>query len=188
MIICASGIIAALYPKRCSSTFEHQKVTETAISDDKNPQLRRVVKGHHLSCGGFTAHIIEMKGRILCAACTGLFLGATFAVIGTVAYFFAGWQIRQFSFLAVVTGQLGVLLGFIQFKFKGFMRLAFNVIFVLGAYLILVGMDALAENAFIDFYLILLVVLWIWTRILLSQWDHKKICGACKLECKLKER
>jgi hypothetical protein len=188
-IICVSGILAAVYPTKCLGAFEHQKISGPAMStnSDRSAQLGNAVKGHHFDCERYSAHTIKIKEQTLCAACTGLSLGAMLALVGGIPYFLVGWQIQQSS-LIVASGQLGVLLGFIQFKFAGLMRLALNAVFVLGAYFMLIGIDMLARNVFIDFYLILLIMLWIWTRILLSRWDHVNTCRTCKLQCKLKER
>jgi len=56
-------------------------------------------------------------------------------------------------------------------------------LFVFGAFLVLVGIDALAENLFVDLFLTVLISFWILTRIQLSQWDHSRICRDCKSPC-----
>jgi hypothetical protein len=185
-LICAFGGFATLFPKECSKMLGSHKedksvASHTAHSEDYS------IRGHHPDCEGFSSHVIRINGRVLCAACTGLFLGAIFATVGTVAYFFAGLEIEQFGFSAVAFGLGFVVLGFVQFRFRSFVRLLLNVVFVVGAFFILVGMDALMENLLVDFYLASLVILWIFTRILLSEWDHLRICRFCMLECKVKK-
>jgi len=190
-LICISGIVAGFFPKKCSETFNLRKTEKTAISKIKNPNSHKVsitLKGHHPNCGNFSAHVIQVYGHVLCAACTGLLLGAFIALAGTALYFFAGWDIGQVGFLTVLVGQTGVLLGFIQFKFKGFTRLTLNAFFVFSTFLTLVGIDKLAENTVIELYLIVLIIFWLLTRILISQWDHWRICHECKLFCELKEK
>jgi hypothetical protein len=58
-----------------------------------------------------------------------------------------------------------------------------NMLFVLGGFLILVGMDELTGSLFVDLFSIALIVFWLFTRILLSQWDHWKICRKCGRVC-----
>lgn len=189
--ICMSGIIASFFPRKCSETFDLQKTEKSAIPYVKDPGFQHVsinMKAHHPDCGEFSAHIIHLGGRVLCAACTGLLLGALITLAGNALYFFAGWSIGQVGFLAVLVGQVGIFWGFIQFKFKGYVRLTVNAMFVFAAFLTLVGIDKFAENLFIDLYLIALIIIWLLTRILLSQWDHWRICHSCELECELKEK
>lgn len=119
----------------------------------------------------------------MCAGCIGLLLGAIIALSGTILYFFNDWKPELAYFPMVLIGITGIILGFIQLKFKSFLRLVLNTFFVLGAFLIIVALDNFAQNIFIDFYLISLIILWICTRIFISQWDHSRICRSCKLNC-----
>lgn len=178
-LICVLGIFAALFPKQCSDIFHFRR-------DDRDFASHTVYatsKGHHPNCKEFLAHVIQIKSHTLCAACTGLILGALMALAGTTFCFFAGWSIREMSFLAALIGVVGVILGLFQLKFKGLVRLILNTFFVLGAFLILVGIDELAQSLFVDLFLISSIVFWISTRIMLSQWDHWRICSSCKSPC-----
>jgi hypothetical protein len=123
----------------------------------------------------------------MCAACTGLFLGAVIGVLGAVVYFFIGLDVEQFSFPLVGVGVGLVAMGFAQFKFRSLIRLFLNALFVLGAFCILIGLDAFTRNLLVDFYVISLIILWILTRILLSEWDHSRICRSCTSECKIQK-
>jgi hypothetical protein len=188
--ICMVGIIAALFPKKCSEAFHLPRIEERTISEagTLNSEKRSIMlKGHHPNCGRFSAHVIRMNKRVFCAACTGLLVGAFGALVGAVLYFFGGWDFGQFGFSAVLVGQVGIVLGFIQFKFGGCARLIVNAFFVFGAFLSLVGIDSVAGNVFVDLYLIVLIVFWLVTRILISQWDHWRICHKCGFVCELKE-
>jgi hypothetical protein len=189
-MICISGIIAAFFPKKCSETSHLSKTEEPAISEAKTRSSNRcsiTLKGHHLDCGRFSAHVIKVGEHVFCAACTGLLFGAFIVLVGTALYFFDGWDIGQFGFSAVSVGQVGIVLGFIQFKFEGYARLTLNAFFVISAFLTLVGIDKLAENMVVDLYLVVLIIFWLLTRILISRWDHWRICHTCKLTCELKE-
>ncbi len=183
-VICIIGITATFFPEKCSQTLHSQRKESHTIHGNIKFSLHRAsiaLKGHHPECGRFSAHTILVDGQAYCAACTGLLLGGIVAMIGTCLYFFVGWDLRQLDFWYVLAGQAGVFLGFIQLKFRGYVRLVVNALFVFGAFLILVGIDKLVANLFVDLYLIGLVIFWIWTRIIISQWDHQRTCSECQV-------
>jgi len=182
-LICILGIFAALFPKQCSQTFHFRK-------ENMNLTSHRIhATSHHpdCDCRKFSAHVIRVGSHTLCAACTGLLLGAIIALVGTTFYFFSGRNVEGVSFSVVLIGTAGIILGFLQLKFRGFLRLLLNTFFVLGAFLILVGIDELAESLFADFFLTALIAFWILTRIQLSQWDHWRICSNCESPCEVWE-
>jgi hypothetical protein len=84
---------------------------------------------------------------------------------------------------AVLAGQVGALFGLVQFGFSGYARLSANVFFVFAACLTLMGIDHLVESIFLDIYVIALAVFWLWTRIMISEWDHGRICIGCQQRC-----
>ncbi len=182
-LVCSLGIILAESPRKCSETYGHQRSVHKTNFPAHASSFTVRMEGHHHDCGMFSAHTIHVNGHILCAACTGLFLGAIVALFGTAVYFFAQFDWSQFGFLAVGIGVLAMTLGFLQLKFERFARLIMNVLFVLGGFLILVGMDELTGSLFVDLFSIVLIVFWLFTRILLSQWDHWKICRKCGRVC-----
>lgn len=181
--ICLSGIVAVFYPRSCSDAFNLRKKETTLASKDRtrNPKASVAFMGHHPDCGRFSTHIIHAFGRVLCISCTGLCLGAVFALTGAILYFFAGWDDGLLGLLAVLVGQIGVLFGFIQFKFKGYVRVFVNAFFAFAAFLTLAGVDNLTGNMLIDLYVIALILFWLLTRIQISQWNHLRICKACNL-------
>ena len=185
-LICILGIIAAFFPNKCSKTFNLLEAEKPAVSNAKDRNFNKVLvtlKGHHPDCKEFSAHVIHISSHTLCAACTGLYLGAFISIIGTAFYFFGGGRIYEMSFPAVVIGIVGVILGYLQLKFRGFVRLMLNTLFVLGAFLTLVGIDELTQSLSVDLFSIVLIVFWIFTRIMLSHWDHRRICLNCKSPC-----
>jgi len=92
----------------------------------------------------------------------------------------------QNAFLAVLVGALGVILGLLQSPLpilqNSVIRLFSSAFFVVGTFLILVGIEELANRTSIDLNLIVLTVFWLMTRISLSQWDHERICSKCTLD------
>ncbi|MGB9684695.1 MAG: hypothetical protein ACPL1Z_07190 [Candidatus Bathyarchaeales archaeon] len=189
-LICIAGVLAVFFPEKCTKTLHRRKRDEELASDVKNASSYSKsisFRGHHPDCGKFAAHLIHVKGRVFCAACTGLLLGALFVLAGTVLYFFINWNFLGLHGLwAVFVGQVGVALGLFQFKFRGFTRSVLNAFFVIACFLILAGVDTFAENVLFDLYLICLTIFWLFTRILTSQWNHLQICRACSVPCELK--
>jgi len=175
-LICLLGILAAFIPKQCSKSFHFHGNSAGLDYNLIN------TASHHPDCEEFSAHIIHTKRRKFCAACTGLILGATIALIGTAFYFFTGWNIEN-GFLVVLAGEVATVFGFFQLRFKSFVRSMFNALFVLGAFLVLVGVDSLTESLMADLFLVALIVFLILTRIQLSQWDHSRICRDCTSPC-----
>jgi hypothetical protein len=114
--------------------------------------------------------------------------GSLVALVVTAPYFFLGVGFSQFSVPAIVLGESGVLIGFIQTKFKGLFRLLANLLFVLGGSLIIVGMDEYAKSLFVDLFLVGAVFLWIFARITLSQEDHRRICVSCGFSCRTERK
>lgn len=185
-LICVLGILAVFFPKQCSGQLDVLASGKRERSTlDKFPShgTSPTMKGHHPDCEGFSAHVFHIGNRTFCTACTGLLLGGLAALAGTALYFFGEWHIISNSLLLVWIGVAGVGLGLFQFKVKvTAIRLSLNTFFVLGTFLILVGADELAQNAFADMFLVLLAIFWLFTRIMLSQWDHRRICYTCRVD------
>jgi len=187
--ICALGILAGVFPSRCSSVLHQRK------SVNKNPAVEKkadngetvvTVKGHHPDCGNFNAHTFQFGDKIYCAGCMGLVTGATFAILGTLAYFFFGLNIQGLGVLVFWSGFFGVFLGLLQYmKFfvtRAFIHFILNVVFVLGTFLLLLGVAEVNGSVSLESYFLGLTLYWILIRILLSQWEHKKTCTSCVSE------
>jgi hypothetical protein len=183
IVICAAGIAAALSPRRCSTSFVAHAPKAKSIQESKIVSAA-ASKAHHPDCGRFSAHTIRFRRTDYCAACTGLVAGASLAVAMSLAYFFFGLSTAGFSLPYVAIGQLGLLVGFIQFTFKRWVRVAANAFFVFGSSLIVIGIDQHIGSFFVDLYMMGLVLFWIMTRITISQWDHSRICLICNYQCK----
>jgi hypothetical protein len=179
--ICIAGIIAAFRPNKCSERFEPEETQSLELDRLRDQQI----KGHHPVCGRFSDHTITFSKRVVCAACSGLALGAFLAFLGAVSYFFGGNVSAETGKPMLTAGNILVPLGLAQLKSKGFVRLSLNVAFVCGAFLVLAGVDVLARNLFFDLFVIGLIGVWIWTRIILSEWDHIRTCASCTQNCRL---
>ncbi|MCX8182760.1 MAG: hypothetical protein N3D12_06550 [Candidatus Methanomethyliaceae archaeon] len=181
-LICVLGALAALFPKKCS-TIPHY----SSISAKTSQYFQGLSKGHHPVCKQFASHTIVLCGKVLCAGCTGLFIGALLSIVCAGSYFLLGLE-GIHAQMSIFLGSFGLVLGFAQFAFRGFVRSLMNVFFVVGALMILIGVDSLVQNFFIDLFVLALTLFWILTRILLSQQDHNQVCRICismKKECEL---
>jgi len=192
-LVCVLGILAVFFPKTCSRFFDVGKREKSqnrffgfkrSVSISHMPSS--TLRGHHPPCGRFSVHVLRLSGRLFCATCSGLFLGALIVLIGVALYFFGNLQMEQNAFLAVLVGAFGVILGLLQSPLptlqNSILRLFSSAFFVVGTFLILVGIEELAHNTSVDLFLIVLSVFWLMTRIALSQWDHERICSKCALD------
>lgn len=173
--ICLIGVFAALFPKKCSKIFFKGK------RNAESPQ--REVKGHHPDCEAFSTHVMRIRGRTLCAACTGLLIGGVSAMFFSTAYFSGFFSLGEAVFQLILIGALGIMLVFLGQMTKGFIRLLLNMFFPIGGMLVLIGVDELFKSMFIDVFLNALIVFWILTRITVSSWSHSKTCSECKSPC-----
>ena len=185
--ICFLGCLAVFSPTLCTKIFKPNKKNRGSelnqfFSHNKSSSMQ----GHHSSCGKFTAHTFQIKGRIFCAACVGLLVGGLLALVGSVLYFFVSWNFAGNGFLLVLVGVLGVGCGFLQQKLRSLIRLSLNIIFVLGTFFILIGIDQIIHSLLIDLFVVSLILFWLYTRISLSHWDHENICSNCNIvNCEL---
>jgi len=191
-LICIFGILVVFSPTWCSRVFDFgrkKKPSRPYLSKFTSYGASSTLQGHHPDCENFSAHVFRIGDKTFCAACTGLFLGGLLALAGTILYFFGNWHVEQSSSMMTWAGVLGVGFGLFQFKFRSFIRLFLNIFFVLGSFFILVGADKLVQSVAVDLFLVALTVFWLFTRISLSQWDHERICHACKVAtCEFADR
>ena len=178
---CLLGVLAVFSPNKCGTILDRKK--ESVNSDSAlSHETVTILRGHHPTCGMYSAHIFRIGDRTFCAACIGLLLGGLLALAGAVIYFFCDWRVAEYSVLIVLLGVVGVSFGLFQFKVKSLFRLSVNIIFVLGALLILIGVDVSVHSLFFGLFVVCLIVFWLFTRISLSQWDHEIICSGCETE------
>lgn len=181
--VCIMGIFAALFPSSCSaiSKFRKRNGNDSGTHTIHETNLR----AHHPSCDNYSTHILSIGNMKFCATCLGLLVGAILVLFGTSLYFFAGLGMGDPTIL-VLLGVAGVSLGLLQSvlpKFSGGLTRFFaSILFVTGTFLMLVGIDAAAKNTSIGLFFVTLCVLWILTKITLSQKDHQRICANCSVK------
>lgn len=179
-LICIPGILATIFPQKCSRTLYRVERPLNIVN--------RRIKGHHPDCEAFSSHVIKIGGHTFCAACTGLFTGGLIALASSTLYFSGLWSMEGMSLQSILIGTLGVAQTFFKPGFRASFRLLANFFFPIGASLILIGIDELLENLFVDMFLNALIVFWIVTRIIISNWGHLKICSECKSLCGFSEK
>jgi hypothetical protein len=152
---------------------------------EMNPREAKVpLKGHHPACGNFSAHVFQIGDRIYCAGCTALVTGAALALMGTALYFFVGLSIGEFGPFVFWLGFVGVACGLLQylwFASKASIHFFLDVFFVIGAFFLLVGVDNMKGSLGLELYLLVMILYWIFSRTVLSRWEHKKKCVRCSL-------
>lgn len=175
-LICLLGIVAGLFPSKCLKARE--KETRDNIMDIE-------FKGHHPTCGNFSEHVFQLAGGTYCAGCSGLVIGAILSILGTILYLTNKLPYENGTIIFWL-GFTGALLGLIKNKlFKrrlNLLNLSMNVIFVLGAFMLLLGTEKINGSLLIEVYILILTLNWIITRTLSSQKEHKGICKLCNLK------
>jgi hypothetical protein len=96
-------------------------------------------------------------------------------------YFFVGLDIVWSNTWLLLLGEVCILLGLAQIKFAGYVKMFINVIFVVGSFVTLVETDLLGGSILVDLYVLGLIVFMLWFRILLSEWNNRRICQTCQL-------
>lgn len=184
--ICVLGVIAGTFPRKCSGLI-HFRNQEKSSDESKQTLTGETMKfvGHHPNCGKFFAHIVRLGNRTYCTGCTGLKLGAIISIIGSILYPFYGFNLETINVVIFWLGFVGVAIGLIHSLYdlnSGRARLILNFTFVLGAFLLLIGVSEISNNIILEFYLLVLIVYWIMTRIILSKEKHRRICDSCRLK------
>jgi hypothetical protein len=186
--ICILGIAAGTSPSRCNRLFMHLQTDKpTRTEQGHRSQNKREIsyRGHHPTCGNFSSHVIQIGGRIYCAGCAGLVVGAVIALAGTALYVFLQDLAAQLVAISFWVGLTGVTLGLLQYELfvnKASLHFLLNVIFVVGALLLLIGVNEMNGSLSLSIYFLLVILFLINARSTLSRLEHEKNCSICKAE------
>ena len=74
-----------------------------------------------------------------------------------------------------------MLVGLAQIKLGGYIKVAVNALFVIGSGISLIVADLVGQNLLLDAYVLGLIIYMLWLRILLSEWNNRRICMNCQL-------
>ena len=192
IVICLLGAIVGVRPS--SFSWSYYETGKTAIDDSQEHETlnqKPAHQGHHHSCDQFSDHVLKIRNNVFCAGCTGLTTGAVISIYGGISYFFLGISLVN-EFLVFWIGFAGVFVGIVQHHLyralsvrSGFIRYILNVVFVLGAFFLLVGANQIVGNIAVDFYVLCVILLWIFNRIMMSSTEHERVCMQCDIEsCK----
>jgi hypothetical protein len=117
-------------------------------------------------------------------------VGATIALVGTALYVFFQDLSAQLVAVSFWAGLAGVTLGLLQYELlvsKASVHFLLNVIFVLGALLLLIGVNEMNGSPSLSIYFLLVILFLINVRSTLSRLEHEKKCATCKAEdCSVK--
>jgi hypothetical protein len=172
--ICVLGAVVAMYPSQMRNLFRRMPKRNEAVPG---------YLGHHPACGLFETHVLRIRGKILCAGCAGLTIGAAVATILTLYTLF--YPIRVPSLIILVVGVILTILGILQHPLSREPRihLALNVAFVTGVALACIGANQLNGGLALDVYSLALSLYLIIVRIDLSRNDHVSVCTSCFSPC-----
>jgi hypothetical protein len=183
-VVCVLGIFSVLYPDSCAGIigFKNQDKTVHSFSVSR----AKVLRGHHATCKPYSTHIIKIGNRVFCATCSGLLVGAVIVLVGVGFFFFGNLRLGEKPFTLVSVGAVGIVAGLlypvVPPKFhKGFTRFFAGILLAVGSFLILAGVEEAAKNLSLDFFFVALSVLWLATKMSLSQWEHQRTCARCSL-------
>lgn len=174
-VVCIAGIVAVFYPGKCRMTFQKPNVSP----DSETPSSAVKFRGHHPDCEEFSANRIIIRGSAFCAACGGLLIGATASLVGMVLFSLGFFDLGTGSLWVLAVGEALMFLGLAQIKMGGYVKMAVNVLFVVGSCISLIVADLAGQSLLVDAYVLGLIVFMLWFRIVLSEWNNKRICVAC---------
>ena len=170
VVICVLGIIAGVAPKYCNFS-------------SRSERHGSGVAGHHPDCGRFEGHTVSFGGRVYCAGCSGLVIGAILALIGLASGFYPFDHEIGFWFGAMLVF-LGLAQHFIDLG-SGWVHLWLNIGFVVGDWLMYESIQAMNLGFTASVYFLAVTVWWIYARIRASQWTHVAVCHECSEGCML---
>jgi protein-S-isoprenylcysteine O-methyltransferase Ste14 len=192
-VICALGIVAGISPSRCNRSLTHfQTKASDSIGGRSTSQETHEIsyRGHHPDCGSFSSHVIQVGGRIYCAGCAGLVAGAAMALAGTALYVFLQDLSTQLVAVSFWAGLAGVTVGLLQYELfveRASLHFLLNVIFVVGAFLLLIGVNEMNSSLSLGIYFLIVILFLINVRSTLSRLEHEKKCAICNAEdCSMK--
>ena len=170
IIVCFIGSIASIYPNSCG------KILSSEMKKKSKSQ------GHHYPCEKYSNHTLKIGNKYFCVTCSGLLIGAIFGIIGSIWYFSGYFQIDKIIILAPL-GMIGVFFGLFQSitpKANGALpRFIAGILLVLGSFILLVNLDQAGNSTFVDLFFVVISLFWVYTKISLSQREHRLICLNC---------
>jgi len=183
LLISILGIIAGVTPQKCLKGHRKNQTVTASVNESM------IFLGHHPICDNFSSHVIKFGNEIFCGGCSGLVTGAIISIFGSILYLLLGLNFGISSSILFWTGFSSVFIGLLQHRLSfnnSYLHFFLNLIFVLGTFFLLTGIDLQNGGFFSELYLLSLSIYWILTRITLSKIEHDKICSSCDLKCEIR--
>ena len=183
---CLFGISIAQYPGWYKRLIHQQK--HNLNNQQKNKTTRRR-KGHHPDCKHFFYHTIKTQKKIFCAGCFGLSLGSILSISVMVLYIIIENNMSStlfylFLYLGIIIIDLIFIETFLSIK-NTTVHVISNVLLVISFLLICISILEITGNPLYVAISILFSILWLDTRIHLSNWRHTLVCKNCVENCKM---
>jgi len=165
----------------------HTKKIENNTSVKKS--IKRKIEGHHPDCSKFEKHTILINDKKFCTGCLGLSLGCITAILLVIIYlnFNIIWSSAILYFFIFI-GLIMIFLSYIETilpRKRSIFHIITNIVLVLGFLLVTISIFEITGNITYGLIGIILSVLWLDTRIQLSNWRHGLICSKCIEKCKM---
>jgi len=183
-VVCGLGIFAVLYPDSCAGIMHFKKREKNIHSFGKSSA--KVLRGHHAACNPYSTHVMRIGNSVFCATCSGLLVGAVIVLVGIGLFSFGNLQVGEKPLVPVLVGAFGVVTGLLypvvppRFQ-NSYTRFFAGVVLAVGPFLILAGVEEATKSLAFDFFVIALSVLWLASKMSLSQWEHRRTCARCSL-------
>lgn len=189
LVLIALGVLSALRPnwrRRAAAVTEGPEGPSTTDGNDGGlPGPPR--RGHHPECERFTSHTIQMRGRVRCAGCTGLVVGALPVALLVGTYMASSSALEPVEGSALVMTGLSLVALDLGVAFAGRVNpwagLGLNALLVAGLALVSIGLMEATGQLTWGLVGVVLSVLWMDTRIQLSRWNHAAVCAVCPEGC-----
>jgi hypothetical protein len=112
------------------------------------------------------------------------------ALAGTALYVFLQDLSTQLVAVSFWAGLAGVTVGLLQYELfveRASLHFLLNVIFVVGAFLLLIGVNEMNSSLSLGIYFLIVILFLINVRSTLSRLEHGKKCAICNAEdCSMK--
>ncbi len=184
---CLFGISIAQYPGWYKRLIHQQK--HNFNNQQINKTTRRRKEGHHPDCETFRYHTIRTQKKIFCAGCFGLSLGSILSISVMILYIIIENNMSStlfylFLYLGIIIIDLIFIETFLSIK-NATVHVVSNVFLVISFLLICISILEITGNPLYVAISILFSILWLDTRIHLSNWRHTLICNNCDENCKM---
>jgi len=191
--ICILGLIATIFPSKCMTKKPISELEQEPDNMDYELEGSSRLCGvsishaHHPACEEFDPHELIIKRKSICAGCLGLSIGTIISILSSVLYF-GGLSTPAISLAPyfIVFGIISNMMMFGRYllpKIGSTVRIILHVAMVLGSTFLLIGIDLIGQSYAFDYLAILLALIWLRTKLLLTKWEHNKVCKLCNDPC-----